>query len=63
MDARDLAIARHLRGLTQQQVALVAGLNPVVLCYYERGKRHPKREVVERILQAIEKLAEGGDER
>jgi transcriptional regulator with XRE-family HTH domain len=51
-----LTAARLSAGLTQRQLARRAGLQPSVLCAYERGTRMPGTDVFLRIVRAA-----GGD--
>lgn len=52
----ELALYRYLKRLTQREVAKAAGINPALLCMYERGKRRVKPAVLEHILATIENL-------
>jgi transcriptional regulator with XRE-family HTH domain len=47
-----LTAARLSAGLTQRQLARRAGLQPSVLCAYERGTRMPGADVFLRIVRA-----------
>jgi transcriptional regulator with XRE-family HTH domain len=54
----ELRFRRLLTGLKQFQVAAAVGITQAALCQFEMERRQPSAEMVERIRQAIEKLAD-----
>ena len=58
---------RHLRGLSQEQLALQAGLNTAFLGHLERGLKSPTITTLEKLVRALnitfeELFAEGSPE-
>lgn len=45
---------RHLRGLSQEQLALQAGLNPAFLGHLERGLKSPTITTLEKLVRALD---------
>ena len=45
---------REKRGLTQEELALEAGLNRAYVGYIERGRRNPSIETVAKIAKVLE---------
>ncbi len=54
MDAALLRLSRQLSGLSQVEAARLAGTAQSALSAYENGSKVPTREVVERILEALD---------
>lgn len=48
-----LAVLRVSRGLTQRQVAELAGLTPQQVCKVERGSCYPRQSILKRILAGM----------
>lgn len=45
--------AREKKGLTQEELALEAGLNRAYIGYIERGERNPSTETISKIAKAL----------
>ncbi len=45
---------RHLRGLSQEQLALQAGLNPAFLGHLERGLKSPTITTLDKLIRALD---------
>lgn len=45
---------RHLRKLSQEQLALQAGINPAFLGHLERGLKSPTITTLEKLVQALD---------
>jgi len=57
--ARDIIKERQALGLTQQQLAVRAGIRQETLCRLETGKVAPNVRTVEKIEQALKRAARG----
>lgn len=44
---------RHLRGLSQEQLALQAGINPAFLGHLERGLKSPTITTLDKLVRAL----------
>lgn len=55
--ARDIAKERVSMGLTQEQLAKQAGIRQETLCRLETGKQAPNVRTVEKIDQALQRIA------
>lgn len=57
-DPRQLGLAlreiRKRRGLRQSEMARRAGITKAMACNYERGRRHPSLQTLDRLLVALE---------
>lgn len=51
--ARNIRKQRELLGVSQEKVALIAGLNRAYIGYIERGERKPSVETLEKIAKAL----------
>ncbi|UUY01733.1 helix-turn-helix transcriptional regulator [Svornostia abyssi] len=51
--AKNLRVAREAAGMTQEELALAAGLNMANVSRYEGAKREPGVRVVVRLAQAL----------
>ncbi len=56
--ARDVMRERQALGLSQQQLAKLAGVRPETVCRLESGKHSPTVRTVEKIEQALERARE-----
>lgn len=45
---------RHLRGLSQEQLALEAGINPAFLGHLERGLKSPTITTLDKLVRALD---------
>lgn len=45
---------RHLRGLTQKELAEIAGISELSIVLYEKGKRKPRVDVLSKIAKALD---------
>jgi len=51
--ANNIREARSSKGVTQEKLALEAGLNRAYIGYIERGERKPSVETLEKIAKAL----------
>ena len=51
--ARNIRKQRELLGVSQEKIALTAGLNRAYIGYIERGERKPSVETLEKIAKAL----------
>jgi DNA-binding XRE family transcriptional regulator len=56
--ARDIVKERVLLGLTQEQLAAQAGIRQETLCRLETGKQAPNVRTVDKIDQALKRIAQ-----
>ena len=48
-----LYILRKAMGLTQKQVAMLAGVSEAAICLYEKGERSPNLTTAKRLADAL----------
>lgn len=48
-----LGAARRKRGLTQEQLGILAEVNPTQLAHYEAGNRKPDIDILHKLAQAL----------
>lgn len=48
-----LFFLRHVRGLTQRELAAAAGTNPASIARYESGKQRPSARTLHRLVGAL----------
>lgn len=53
-DMKKLTIARINKGLSQKELAKRVGLNDKQICYYEKGFRFPRREILEKLAKVLD---------
>ena len=53
-DMKNLRIARIKKELSQKELAKRVGLNDKQICYYEKGFRFPRREILEKLAEALD---------
>lgn len=51
--AKNIRKQRELLGVSQEKIALTAGLNRAYIGYIERGERKPSVETLEKIAKAL----------
>lgn len=51
--AKNIRKQRELLGVSQEKIALIAGLNRAYIGYIERGERKPSVETLEKIAKAL----------
>lgn len=50
----DLRLARMKKGLNQNQLAKIVGVDPALICQYEHGKRRPSINTARKIADALD---------